>query len=481
MKRSCSGIGEYLVCTKKKKYDEEKTLSHMSYDILYNIILILGYESKSIINLSQIDKLYRAIVLDIRHKIYKKYYVFDIPTNIFPEQSLRDIISWDKNIECVSIKKTICCPDVQVLEVSKLNKRVGYFNNVNHMELYNDVHILMFNHNILERLQTLVLWEYNTPLDNVLNCLVNLNTLILGANFNRQINPNDLPNSLTYLGFGDPSDQRTYNHVRNPDDLYFSNYNQPFGENSLPDSLTYLNTGCIGSKFNQELKYLNKGLKKLTLGTAYNTDILNGYLPDSLKELNLENLENNFIITLPKNLKIIKFMRSSPQLLKSISTSNLITIHISSFPEISLKGSFPKNLRELNVHITDRKIADVHLDYLMGSDVLPNSLIHLECELNMLSNIIKPIVAFFPTNLKKLTLDNKTFSSIELNIDTFPRSLKFLSLQGGDIDYDMCNIWPFLTPLHLDTLKLRSSFCDCDGDYKCCFTNCQQIYKYTAI
>ena len=105
----------------------------------------------------------------------------------------------------------------------------------------------------------------------------NLTYLTFGYNFDQKIEPNSLPKSLTILIFGDKLNQKIeLNSLpKNLTILTFGdNFNQGIDPNTLPENLTTL---IFGWKFNQKIKsnILPENLSTLIFGWKFNQKIAN--------------------------------------------------------------------------------------------------------------------------------------------------------------------------------------------------------------
>ena len=127
-------------------------------------------------------------------------------------------------------------------------------------------------------------YSFNNILSpEIINFLQNHQRVDLGIDFNQPVN--NLPNSLTYLKFGE-----------------LGHFNQPV--DNLPNSLTYLE---FGRYFNQQINFLPDSLKYLKLGSHFNQSLEN--LPSSLIRIEFGDRYDKPVTDLPNNIREIKIGR----------------------------------------------------------------------------------------------------------------------------------------------------------------------------
>lgn len=242
----------------------------------------------------------------------------------------------------------------------------------------------------------------------------NIKKILFTKNFNIILGRNIIPDNITHIKFNDSYQQYIDKDVlpKNLTHLYLgNNYNKIFDIDVLPKSLECLD---VGISYNKPFKkgVLPFGLKELYLNN-YNQDISNDFLPDTITHLYFSRILNtkgvkhafcNFgdcncgykkskIISFPKNLQFLNF----DSLNYNMFDSNIL----------------PDGLHTLIINTKDINITK-----------LPTTLINLKIGCSLMPGEHQKFSLFY-TNIKKLHLDNYPYP---IEKDTLPKNLEELHM-----------------------------------------------------
>jgi len=289
-----------------------------------------------------------------------------------------------------------------------------------------------FNNPILglEKLKTLILYNVNTPFNDALNNLNNLEILILGRYFNQPLG-NSLDNlkNLKILFLDTFEDFEYYDFEKNiVNPSIFGRFNQPLG-NSL-DNLVNLEILSLGSHFNQPLgNSLDNlvNLKKLYLG-SYNIQ-LNNSLDNliNLEYLNLADYNQELGDSL-KNLKKLKELNFGQNFNQPLNDSldNLTNLEILRFYWIEGEFNQPieksfDNLKSLKELYFGTDFDQEDISFLLNLKNLER--LHMESFIKQreLPNFLNL------TNLNYLYLNITNWDSRKDNVTSFRNLFKYLS------------------------------------------------------
>ncbi len=265
----------------------------------------------------------------------------------------------------------------------------------------------------------------------------NLKSLILGkdtmefSNFNSQIQPGVLPNSITHLKFG-------------------YDFNKPILPNSLPTSLTHLK---FDSSFNQEIipGSLPESLKYLTFDYGFrNRDrpFALGSLPAELEFLYIGQHFNEPIIpgSLPENLKILvlgqRFNHPLGEGILPVRLEKLVLSNNYSQPLESIV--FPPGLKELSM--------PSELNRAITPGLLPPTLTKLYFSGNY-NNGGEPVApGAFPNSIINLVFEHLCRFNQKLDSTNLPTGLRGLWL-GSNFKNGGNPLRPGDLPRTLKTIK----------------------------
>jgi hypothetical protein len=243
--------------------------------------------------------------------------------------------------------------------------------------------------------------QNDESLQNDLTDKSKINKITFGFYYDKPINNNLLPLSLTSLQFG-------------------YGYNQPIEPNTLPDNLTELTFGdCFGSTSlftglpSLQKNSLPPNLKKITFGEWFNPPesvaSLENIFPSSLTDLTF-GIEFNQPIkmgVLPMNLENLSFGRDFNKLIDAnVLPENLKSLTFGKcFNQLIEKGVLPINLTNL--------VFGNDFNQPIGINNLPINLINLTLGFKFDQRIYKRIL---PTNLKQLTIHSTYEPMLPINL-----------------------------------------------------------------
>lgn len=278
------------------------------------------------------------------------------------------------------------------------------------------------------------------------NLPFNLETLIIGDNYDGPIDVSILPNTLKKLDIGDSFNNElpalpinlTYLHIGNsydyeipqilPNSLQYLFIGDSFNSalpNELPDTLRVL---FIGNKFNQELPSgLPKSLEELYLGDSFNHELRSTYLPNSIKVIKLGNSYSQHLPqSLPTNLEKLELGLRFIHELPDVLPNNLKSLKIYSIYFDKPLPNLPDSLEKLTLGIVfnhelpsqlPNNLRVLDLKYKFNQklpDKLPEQLEKL-----CLGNSFNHVIPRLPSSITKVELLNKNYSHI-LNFNNIP-------------------------------------------------------------